>query len=86
MATLAELNEILERQREHFASDDHIRREVDIWADATPEERLAEVASMTRASAALVDRLDEHQLAAFLPVRELPADTIALLERLRRSS
>ncbi len=39
---------------------------------------------MARASAALVDRLDEQQLAAFLPVRELPPDTIAILERLRR--
>ncbi len=80
------MNAMLERQREYFASDDHIRREVEIWADATPEERLAEFAAMARASAALVDRLDEQQLAAFLPLRQLPSDTIALLERLRRSS
>ncbi len=75
---------MLELQREYFASDDHIRREVEIWADATPEERLAEAASMARASAALVERLDEQQLAAFVPVRALPNDTIELLERLRR--
>ena len=86
MATRNEQNAILELQREYFASDDHIRSEVAIWADSTPEERLAEVAAMTRASALLLERLDEQQLANLRRVRELPADTLATLERLRRSS
>lgn len=76
---------MLELQREHFASDDHIRQEVEIWADATPAQRLAEVAAMTRASSVLLDRMDDAQLRALRQVRELPTDTLAILERLRRS-
>ncbi|MEO8841135.1 MAG: hypothetical protein ABI591_17640 [Kofleriaceae bacterium] len=82
MATWDEQNAILELQREYFANDDHIRSEVAIWADSTPEERLAEVAAMTRASAVLLERLDEAQLASLWRTRQLPADTIAILERL----
>jgi len=40
---------MLEAQRAYFASDDHIRREVAVWADITPEERLAEAAQMCAA-------------------------------------
>lgn len=31
-----EILAMLEAQRQHFASDDHIRREVEAWRDATP--------------------------------------------------
>lgn len=30
-----EMLAMLERQREHFASDDHVRREVEVWRDST---------------------------------------------------
>ena len=44
-----EMLAMLERQREHFASDDHVRREVEVWKDSKPEERLAELAEMCAA-------------------------------------
>ena len=76
---------MLEAQRAHLASDDHIRREVEAWRDATPAERLAELAEMCRAA--------EHYFALAGPVVEAieavesryPAGTIAIWERMQRA-
>jgi hypothetical protein len=69
---------MLEAQRAYFASDEHVRREVAAWADATPTERLAALAEMCANA--------EHFMAlqdATPPPPEWPPDTLALLARLR---
>jgi hypothetical protein len=76
----------LEAQRAHFASDDHIRREVAVWADATPQERLAELAAMSTASEFYLQRLDDAVLGRMRALRDLPPDTVAILEGIRRAS
>lgn len=73
----------LEAQRAYFASDAHIRREVEVWRDATPEERLAEVASMCAAGDAFLARQDPETLERLLRREPLPADTIEILAALR---
>jgi hypothetical protein len=79
-----EMLAMLERQREHFSSDDHIRREVEIWRDATPEERLAELARMCTIGSCFLSQLDPAIRERLLKPRPLPDDTIAILESLRR--
>ncbi len=76
----------LDAQRAHFASDDHIREEVEVWADATPQERLAELAAMSAASEFYLARLDDAALIRLRALRELPADTVAILEGIRKAS
>jgi hypothetical protein len=61
-----EMLAMLERQRAYFSSDDHIRREVEIWKDSTPEERLAELASMCAAGDFFLSRMDPQQLERVL--------------------
>jgi hypothetical protein len=80
-----EMLAMLERQREHFSSDDHIRREVEVWRDATPEERLAEVAEMCAAGDFFLSQLDPPALDRVLRPEPLPADTVAILMALRPS-
>lgn len=75
----------LEAQRAHFASDDHIRREVEVWRDATPEERLAAAAEMCAAGDAFLARQDPETLERLIRPEPLPADTIELLAALRTS-
>lgn len=76
---------MLERQREHFSSDDHIRREVEVWKNSTPEERLAELAEMCAAGHFFLSRMDPQQLERVLRPEPLPEDTIAILMALRSS-
>jgi hypothetical protein len=76
----------LEAQREHFASDEHVREEVRAWADATPEERLRELAAMSAANDAMLARIDEATLERMHRARELPPDTVELLEQLVRAA
>jgi hypothetical protein len=78
-----EMLAMLERQREHFSSDDHIRREVEVWRDSTPEERLAELAEMCAAGDFFLSQLDPRLLERVLAPEPLPHDTIALLTALR---
>ena len=80
-----EMLAMLERQREHFASDDHVRREVEVWRDSTPEERLAELAEMCAAGDFFLSRMDPRQLERVLRPEPLPEDTIAILMALRSS-
>lgn len=80
-----EMLAMLEAQRAYFSSDDHIRREVEVWRDASPTERLAELAGMCVAGEYFMSQLGadaQEQLAR--PVA-LPDDTIAILAALRRS-
>jgi hypothetical protein len=77
---------MIEAQREHFASDDHIRREVEPWRDASPEERLAAVAEMCTAGDYFLSQLDPDALERVLQPVPLPDDTIAILMALRQST
>lgn len=80
-----EMLAMLERQREYFSSDDHIRREVAVWRDTTPEERLAEVAEMCAAGDFFLSQLDPQTLERVLKPEPLPDDTISILMALRPS-
>jgi hypothetical protein len=75
---------MLEAQRQHFASDDHIRRETEVWRDATPEERLAAVAEMCAAGDYFLSQLDPETLERVLQPVPLPDDTIQILMALRQ--
>jgi hypothetical protein len=77
--------EMLEAQRAHFASDDHLRREVAPWRDASPEERLAAVAEMCAAGDHFLSQLAPETLERVLRPTPLPDDTIAILIALRKS-
>ncbi len=81
-----EMLAMLERQREHFSSDDHIRREVEVWRDCTPEERLAALAEMCEAGYFFLSQLEPGTRERLLEREPLPSDTIMLLEALRRTS
>ena len=80
-----EMLAMLERQREYFSSADHIRREVEVWQDSTPEERLAELAGMCAAGDFFLSRQEPQLLERMLEPEPLPGDTIAILMALRQS-
>ena len=75
---------MLEAQRAYFASDDHIRREVAVWADSTPEERLVELAEMCAASDFFLARLEPEALERALRREPLPADSAEVFRAIRR--
>jgi hypothetical protein len=77
---------IIEAQRQYFASDDHIRREVAPWRDASPEERLAAVAETCAAGDYFLSQLDPEALERVLRPVSLPDDTIAILMALRQGA
>ena len=82
MAADDQENRRLLAQAEMFASVEHLESEVARWRDATPEERLAEpwrLCAMVPWFQALWT--DEVRERAARP-DPLPADTIALLERI----
>jgi len=81
-----EMLALLEAQREHFASDDHIRREVEPWRDASPEERLAAVAEMCAAGDHFLSQLHPDTLERVLRPVPLPEDTIQILMALRQTT
>jgi hypothetical protein len=81
-----EMLAMLEAQRQHFASDDHIRREVEAWRDASPEERLAAVAEMCAAGDYFLSQFDPETLERVLRPVPLPDDTIEILMALRRGA
>jgi hypothetical protein len=76
----------LEAQRAHFASDRHVYDEVAIWADATPEQRLAELASMSAANDAMLARIDEATLERMRALRAPGPDVVQLLETLAKAN
>lgn len=75
---------MLEAQREYFASDDHIRREVAVWADTTPEERLAEMAEMCAAGDFFLSQLEPEALERALQRDPLPEDSEEIFMAIRR--
>jgi hypothetical protein len=75
---------MLERQREYLCSDDHIRREVEPWIDASPEERLIELARMCEASQFFLAGLAPEALERALRAEPLPPDSEAIFLALRQ--
>jgi hypothetical protein len=84
MRRLAEANALLAAQRAALSGDDHVRREVAPWKDATPAERLAALAALCRDSVAWLSQLDPEQLDRALASDPLPDDAIAILRAMRR--
>jgi len=82
----AQMLALLEAQRAYFASDEHIRREVEPWRDALPEERLAAVAEMCATGDYFLSQLEPDVLERVLRPVPLPDDTIQILMALRRST
>lgn len=80
----AEQLAMLEAQVAHFASDDHIRAEVAVWRDATPAERLAEVAEMCAMADHFLDQVPPQQQERLLQREPLPADSLEVLAAIRR--
>lgn len=74
----------LEAQIAYFTSDDHIRREVAVWAGSTPEERLAEAAEMCAAADFFLSQLGPDALERVLQPEPLPADSAEIFMALRR--
>lgn len=84
MRRLAEANALLAAQRAAFSGDDHVRREVAPWIDATPTERLAGLAALCHDSVAWLSRLGPDQLDRALAPDPLPEDAISILRAMRR--
>ncbi len=84
MRRLAEANALLAAQRAALSGDDHVRREVAPWIDATPSERLAALDALCRDSIAWLSRLDPDQLDRALAPDPLPDDAVAILHAMRR--
>ncbi len=76
---------MLEAQVAYFASDEHIRAEVEVWRDATPEERLAELQRMCEDADHFLAQLPADQLERALAPDPLPPDSLELLAALRRA-
>ena len=74
---------MLEAQVAHFASGDHIRREVAPWRDTTPEERLAELDLMCEAADQILAALPPEELERAIAKEPLSAESIRLLTALR---
>ncbi|HEY5921115.1 MAG TPA: hypothetical protein VIV11_05560 [Kofleriaceae bacterium] len=79
----AEQLAMLEAQVAHFASDDHVRAEVEVWRDTTPTERLAELEQMCAMADHFLSQLPPEQLARVMTREPLPTESIALLVALR---
>jgi hypothetical protein len=75
----------LEAQRVHFTSDDHIREEVAIWADASAEERLRELEAISADNAVVLADMDDERLERMRALRTLAPDTEAILEYLAKA-
>jgi len=82
----AEQLAMLEAQVAHFASDDHIRAEVEVWRDATPAERIAELEEMCAVADHFLSQLSPEQLERVMTREPLPPDSIAVLTALRALS
>ena len=76
---------MLERQRAFFAGAEHVRREVEIWRDATPVERLCALAEMCAGGEYFVSRMAPEIQAQLATPTPLPEDTIRILQALRGS-
>jgi hypothetical protein len=81
---LAKANAMLEAQRREMSGDEHLRREVAPWRDATPEQRLEAMAALCRDAVLWLARLTDAERARATTPDPLPDDAIAILETLRR--
>ena len=80
MTVTPEMNALLERQRAYFASDEHIKQRVAIWADTSVAERFSYLGSE------VVDSMTPEAVERLHRIRSsLPEDTIEILASLRRS-
>lgn len=84
MRRLAEANGLLAAQRSALSGDDHIRREVERWVEATPAERLAAFAALCRDSVRWLSRLGPVELERALAPDPLPFDALNILHAMRR--
>ncbi len=84
MRSLGDANALIEAQRAALSGDDHVRREVAPWRDATPAERLAALDALCRDTIRWLSRLAPDQLDRALAPDPLPEDTLALLGAMRR--
>jgi hypothetical protein len=80
-----EMLAMLERQREHFASDERIKERAAVWRDATPQECLAALAESCAEAEHFLALYNAEDLEQTLEPEPLPRDTVDLLERLWQS-
>ena len=66
-----------------LSGDDHVRREVEPWRDATPAERLAALAALCRDAIAWLAPLTPEQLERATAPDPLPDDAWPILAALR---
>lgn len=76
---------ILEAQVAYFASDDHVRAEVEVWRDSTLAERFAELSRMCAEADHFLAQLPAEDLERALAPDPLPADSVELLRALRNT-
>jgi hypothetical protein len=74
----------IEAQRAYFASDELIKERAALWRDATPEECLAATIAKCQEAAYFLDMKSPEELDRILEPEPIPADTLAILERLQR--
>ncbi len=86
MSTLAEANALLEAQRALFSGDDHIRREVAPWLDATPAQRLLALDALSRDTVRWLARLSPEALERATAPTPLPDDALPILQVLLRGA
>ncbi len=80
-----EMLAMLERQREHFSSDELIKERAAVWMDATPQECLAALAESCAEAAFFLSQYSPDLLEKALEPEPLPRETVELLERLWQS-
>jgi hypothetical protein len=80
-----EMLAMLERQREHFSSDELIKERAALWRDATPQECLAALAESCAEADYFFSRYSPEVLEQVLEPEPLPSDTVELLTRLWQS-
>ena len=77
---------MIEAQRSHFASDEHLKERAAIWANASPEQCLAAVAEQCREAEYFFSIKSDAERERAMASEPLPADTIAILEALQRTA
>lgn len=80
-----EMLAMLERQREHFASDARIKERAAVWRTATPQECLAALSESCAEAEHFLALYSAETLEKALEPEPLPRDTVYLLERLWQS-
>ena len=83
MLSLTAANALLEAQRALLSGDDHVRREVAPWLDATPAERLAALDVLSRDTILWLARLSPMERERATAPDPLPDDAMPILRTLR---